>query len=86
MIAPHAGAIPVLPAARTKESKEVGQAMAASTVPARAAAVSTSKVSSPEFVLSAGMKPSQSWLSANKYMIGALLVVGAVVAAVFLLR
>jgi hypothetical protein len=83
-----------LPAARAKESKEVaGQAMAAgpaSGAAARAAAVvpttSTSRVSSPEFVLSAGMKPWQSWLSANKYMIGALLVVGAVVAAVFLLR
>jgi GAF domain-containing protein len=85
-VAAHTGAIPALPVARAKESREVGQAMAASSGPARAAAVSTSKVSSPEFVLSAGMKPSQSWLSANKYMIGALLVVGAVVAAVFLLR
>jgi GAF domain-containing protein len=88
-VAAHTGAIPALPAARAKESKEVGQAMAAgpaSSAPARTAAVSTSKVSSPEFVLSAGMKPSQSWLSANKYIIGTLLVVSAVVAAVFLLR
>ena len=37
-------------------------------------------------VLSAGLEPSQSWLSANKYMIGVLLVIGGVVAAVFLLR
>ena len=93
-VAAHTGGIPALPAERAKESKEVEQAMAAgpARAPVPAAAVvpttstSTSKVSSPEFVLSAGMKPSQSWLSANKYIIGALLMVGAVVAAVFLLR
>jgi hypothetical protein len=88
-VAAHTGAIPALPAALAKESQEVGQATAggpASNAPARAVVVSTSKVSSPEFVLSAGMKPSQSWLSANKYIIGALLMVGAVVATVFLLR
>jgi len=90
-VAAHNGAIPALPVAR-KESKEpAGQAMAAgpaSGVPARAPTVvpAASKVQSREFVLSAGMKPSQSWLSANKYIIAALLVVGAVVAAVFLLR
>jgi GAF domain-containing protein len=91
-VAAHTVAIP---AAQAKESKEVGQAKAAGpapSAPARAAVVvpitstSTSKVSSPQFVLSAGMRPSQSWLSANKYIIGALLAVGAVVAAVFLLR
>jgi len=91
MVAAHSVAIPALPVVR-KESKEVsGQTMAAgpaSGVPARAATVvpATSKVQSREFVLSAGMKPSQSWLSANKYIIAALLLVGAVAAAAFLLR
>ena len=42
--------------------------------------------SSPAFVLSAGLEPAQSWLSANKYVIGVLLVVGIVVAAFLLLR
>lgn len=40
----------------------------------------------PEFVLSAGLAPSQSWLARNKYILGVLLVVGIAVAAVFLLR
>ena len=90
-VAAHGVAIPALPVAR-KESKEpTGRAMAAgpaSAAPARVAAVvpAASKVQSREFVLSAGMKPSQSWFSANKYIIAALLVVGAVVAAVLLLR
>ena len=40
----------------------------------------------PEFVLSAGLEPSQSWLSANKYIVGVLLLVAAVVVTVLLLR
>jgi hypothetical protein len=43
-------------------------------------------VASPEFILSAGLEPSQSWLAANKYVVGVLLVIAAAVAAVFLLR
>ncbi|HET6176474.1 MAG TPA: GAF domain-containing protein [Candidatus Sulfotelmatobacter sp.] len=46
----------------------------------------TSDTPSPAFVLSAGMEPSQSWLARNKYIVGALLLVGATVAAIFLLR
>jgi hypothetical protein len=42
--------------------------------------------SEPELVLSAGLAPRQSWIATNKYIVGALLVVAAVVAAVFLLR
>ena len=53
---------------------------------AHAASAPASRVKSPEFVLSAGMQPSQSWLAAHKYIVGVLLVVGAAVAAVFLLR
>ena len=44
------------------------------------------QTSAPDFVLSAGMTPSQSWLSANKYIFLVLLVVAAVAAAVFYLR
>jgi hypothetical protein len=32
------------------------------------------------------LQPSQSWLAANKYIVGALLVVAAVVAGILLLR
>jgi len=39
-----------------------------------------------EFVLSAGVTPSQSWVSANKYVILVLLVIAAAAAAVFYLR
>lgn len=41
---------------------------------------------SPELVFSAGLEPSQSWISANKYVIGALILVAVVVAAFFVLR
>jgi hypothetical protein len=44
------------------------------------------EVPSPEFALSAGLAPSQSWLSRSKYILGALVVVGVIVAAIFLLR
>ncbi len=47
---------------------------------------SPSAVRSREFVLSAGLEPSQSWLAANKYIVGVLLLVAAAGAAFFLLR
>jgi hypothetical protein len=40
----------------------------------------------PGFVLSAGLEPSQSWFSRNKYVIAAILVAGASVAAVVILH
>jgi len=40
----------------------------------------------PSFVLSAGLEPSQSWISANKYVVAVMLVAAAAVAAFFLLR
>jgi hypothetical protein len=46
----------------------------------------TSESASPEFVLSAGLEPSQSWLSANKYVLVVLVVVGLVLVGVFVLR
>ena len=41
---------------------------------------------SPTMFLSGGMAPSQSWFSANKYILAALLVVAGVVAGILLLR
>jgi hypothetical protein len=38
-----------------------------------------------EFVFSAGLEPSQSWLAANKYIVGVILLVGAAGAAAFFL-
>lgn len=40
----------------------------------------------PELVFSAGLGPSQSWFSRNKYILAALLLVAGVVAAILLLR
>jgi GAF domain-containing protein len=47
---------------------------------------SQSPARSAEFVLSAGLEPSQSWLAANKYIVGVLLLVAAAATAFFLLR
>jgi hypothetical protein len=41
---------------------------------------------SSDFVLSAGLETSESWFSSNKYILGALLIVAAVVAVIFVLR
>ena len=40
----------------------------------------------PQLILSAGPEPSRSWFSANKYIVLALLVIGAGAAAFLLLR
>jgi hypothetical protein len=40
----------------------------------------------PEFVLSSGLEPSQSWFSRNKFILGAIVVVAAAVVAILLLR
>lgn len=57
-------------------------------VPEAASVPTTSAVetSAPVFVLSAGLEPSQSWLSRNKYMVGAIVLVAAAVAGILLLR
>ncbi len=44
------------------------------------------QVSTTNFVLSAGLEPSQSWIAANKYIIAVLLLVALIVAGFFLLR
>jgi hypothetical protein len=40
----------------------------------------------PQLILSAGLEPSRSWFSANKYIVLALLMIGAGAAALLLLR
>jgi len=74
--------------AAVKESEQ-GAGQAAVVAPQSAPVHETAaapEVSSAEFVLSAGLEPSQSWVARNKYVLGVLLVVGVVMAAVFLLR
>ena len=74
----------------TSTSTPAGAAIAPSRPEAKpelnSAAATPKNAPVPELVLSAGLAPSQSWFAANKYIVGALLVVAAVVAAVFLLR
>jgi hypothetical protein len=71
-----------IPASTPPSVQSVLSSVPASVVPASVPAA----VASPEFVLSAGLEPSQSWLAANKYVVGVFLVIAAAVAAVFLLR
>jgi len=63
-------------------SAESGIASAANAT----AATPDAKDPSLDFVFSAGLAPSQSWLAANKYVVGVLLLVAVAVVVVFLLR
>jgi GAF domain-containing protein len=84
---------PFSPAAQRKEFKPAGHQVIP---PAPAADPPRQKVSEPsaqpseglssDFAFSAGLEPSQSWLSANKYVIGVLLVVAVAVAAFVFFR
>jgi GAF domain len=69
-------------APKVEESKESAKPVAAAPV----VGASVAEAASAEFVLSAGLEPSQSWIARNKYILVALVVVGAVLAAIFLLR
>ena len=69
------GSVPSVPNASPSAQKTVSQASA-----------QTLEVPSRDFVLSAGLQPSQSWLAANKYVVGVLLVVAVAVAAFVVLR
>lgn len=60
--------------------------LSAQTALAKPSSVQPAKVAAPEFVFSAGLAPSQSWLATYKYIVGVLLVVGGAAAAFFLLR
>ena len=66
------------------EPAKVPAEVTAEIKPATVAAVAPEQV--PDFVLSAGVTPSQSWLSSNKYVLLVLLVLSAAAAAVFYLR
>jgi hypothetical protein len=54
--------------------------------PVRAGERAPQPAESPEFVLSAGIEPSRSWFSANKYIVMVLLAIGAIATAFFVLR
>lgn len=73
-----------------KEPKEgagpVAVPVLSPTVVETAATPVVPEASTGTFVLSAGLEPSQSWIARNKYVLGALLVIGVAAAAVFLLR
>jgi GAF domain-containing protein len=53
--------------------------------PAASGLENQSPVAAPDFVLSAGLEPSQSWLAANKYIVGVILLVAAAAGAAFFL-
>lgn len=67
-----------------KQTTSADTASAASQ-PAAEPAKSVESVSA-DFVLSAGLEPSQSWLSRNKYVLGVLLAIAGAAAAIFFLR
>lgn len=69
-----------------KESKESAKPVLAAPVVSPKIQETAAAASPAEFVLSAGLEPSQSWIARNKYIFVALVVVGAVVAGIFLLR
>jgi hypothetical protein len=63
----------------------IAAAEKAGTVP-EAAVSSLVQNAAPSFVFSGGLVDSPSWISANKYVIGALALVAALVTAFFLAR
>jgi hypothetical protein len=73
---------PVKPVASVKVESQPVPADAPSAV----TAVQSVDTKPTEFVLSAGLEPSQSWLARNKYILGVLLIVGGGAVAFFLLR
>jgi len=79
---------PVLPKTQEKTQENATPRVVPDPTPPEAPAQPAQTLQAPatELVLSAGLEPAQSWFSANKYILGALLVVAAVVAAIFLLR
>jgi len=94
--APAAAPLAV-PKAIAKSSPEVAVAEPKKTepeVPVRTAVVAESPAPisagsaspAPEFILSAGMEPSASWFARNKFVVGAIVLVAATVAAILWLR
>jgi hypothetical protein len=87
---------PAVPESQLSQSaREVGQRTQSSTnvaasekeaPAAEAAASSLVQNAAPGFVFSGGLEDSPSWISANKYVIGALVLVVALIAAFLLFR
>jgi hypothetical protein len=75
----------VVPGMQAETSKTVSEADK-NNPPVSEIALHSADTPEPDFVLSAGGQPSQSWLAANKYVLGALLVIAAAAAAAFFLR
>ena len=69
-----------------KESKDAPVVAASSSVVELETPSPAAEASSPEFVLSAGLEPSQSWVARNKYVVGVIVAIGVAVAAFFILR
>jgi len=69
-----------------REPAKIRNQVVAEIKPKVAVAIASAPASVPELVLSAGVTSSQSWLSANKYILLVLLGIGAAAAAVFYLR
>ena len=65
---------------------EADQSPETGTAAVRGGEVSQGLAETPELVLSAGLEPSRSWFSANKYILIALLAIGIGVAAFLALR
>jgi hypothetical protein len=70
----------------TMESKEAAAVALTPTAVEPVPATSVVETTVPDFVLSAGLEPSQSWLSRNKYVVGAIVLVAATVVAILVLR
>jgi GAF domain-containing protein len=87
-------AAPVKAAEARRESKDLATQPASApgavspSVPALATApaVEWAEAAPPDFVLSAGLEPSQSWFSRNKYIFGAIVLIAATVAGILWLR
>jgi len=79
--------LPVANGSKVVAEQTVKEASVASpAVPEATMAPAMPEAASPEFVLSAGLEPSQSWLGRNKYIVGVILVVGIAAAGFFLLH
>jgi len=77
------------PAATPAPSTPAASTPVSATPPVSETALLTTSVAetpAPTFVLSAGLEPSQSWISRNKYIFGAIVLIVATVAGILLLR
>jgi hypothetical protein len=75
-------------AAKIVEASILAPAVAPAAVdpPSALESLTSANSTSPDFAFTAGMESSQSWLAANKYILGVILVVAAGIAVFVLLR